>query len=165
MQSERVKGENNPQFGRKWTDEEKQAHSKKVKGRKQSDAALKNLRDALAKRKEQGLKRKGYSEEYKAERSKKYTGEGNPRFGVEVSEETRKKIGDKIRGRKQTDEEKQRRGKANLGSKREKKHCPWCNEDIAVNTYPRFHGDMCDKNPDSPRYDPNKKKRKAKENA
>jgi len=30
-----------------------------------------------------------------------------------------------------------------FGRKQEKKHCPHCHNDIAINTYPRFHGDKC----------------------
>ena len=30
-----------------------------------------------------------------------------------------------------------------FGRKQEKKHCPHCNRDIAINTYTRFHGDNC----------------------
>ena len=72
-------------------------------------------------------------------------GKNNNRYGVEVSEETKKKIGDKIRGRKQTDEEKEARRIANLGKKREKKQCPHCNQLVAVNGYARWHGDNCKK--------------------
>jgi len=159
IQSEEMKGEGNHQYGRKWTEEEKEAQAEKVSGRVQPLSEKEKQKQAWVKRKELGIKRKGYSEEYKTERSEKYSGEGNPRFGVEVTTETRNKIGDKIRGRKQTDEEKRRRGDANIGKKREKVHCDWCNEDVAVNGYARFHGPNCHMNPDSPRYDPNKKPR------
>lgn len=30
-----------------------------------------------------------------------------------------------------------------FGRKQEKKHCPHCNRDIAINTYTRFHGNNC----------------------
>jgi hypothetical protein len=75
--------------------------------------------------------------------AKKKKGENNPRYGVEVLEETRRKIGDKIRGRKQTEEEKARRGAANRGRVKPKILCPHCQQLIAVNTYPRWHGDQC----------------------
>ena len=70
-------------------------------------------------------------------------GEKNNRYGVELSETTRQKIGDKIRGRKQTDEEKARRAEANRGKTKPKLLCPHCQKLIAVNTYPRWHGDRC----------------------
>ena len=67
----------------------------------------------------------------------------NSRYGATVSEETRKKIGDKIRGRKHTEEEKKRRADAIRGSKREKQLCPHCQQMIAVNGYARWHGPNC----------------------
>jgi hypothetical protein len=143
LQSESMKGNGNPQFGRVWTVEEKELQSKKLVGRVPPKKQIDNLIAALADRTSNGIKRAPYSEEYKLERSKMYTGEGNPRYGVEVSEVTRKRIGDKLRGRKQTDEEKLVRSLANMGSKREKKLCPHCGKHIAVNGYARFHGDRC----------------------
>jgi hypothetical protein len=143
LQSEAMCGEGNPNYGKTWTDEQKEEHSRKITGRKQTPEALDNLRTALTERKRLGLKRKAYSEEYKEERSKMYSGNGNPNFGKKTSAETKKKIGDKIRGRKQTQEEKDARGLANIGKKREKKLCPHCVQHIAVNTYPRFHGPNC----------------------
>ena len=74
-------------------------------------------------------------------------GEKNNRYGVELSEATRQKIGDRIRGRRQTDEEKARRAEANKGKVKPKKLCPHCNQMIAVNTYPRWHGDNCSQAP------------------
>jgi hypothetical protein len=106
-----------------------------------------------------GKKRKEFSDEYKEQRKEMYSGEKNPMFGKKHSDDTKSLIGDKIRGRKQTDEEKQRRGDANRGKVREKKHCEWCNQDVAVNGYARFHGANCHMNPDSPRYNPDKKPR------
>ena len=90
-----------------------------------------------------GRKRKPFSEEWRARMAEKKKGENNPRYGVEVSESTRRKIGDKIRGRKQSPEERAMRGLANKGKKREKLLCPHCHKMIAVNTYPRWHGDRC----------------------
>ena len=84
-----------------------------------------------------------FSEEWRARMAEKKKGENNPRYGVEVSQETRRRIGDRIRGRKQTAEEKARRGAANRGKVKPKLLCPHCNQMIAVNTYPRWHGDQC----------------------
>ncbi len=90
-----------------------------------------------------GRKRAPFSDEWREKMSKSKQGENNNRYGTVVLESTRKKIGDKIRGRKQTDEEKARRSAANMGRVKPKKLCPHCNQQIAVNTYPRFHGDRC----------------------
>jgi hypothetical protein len=159
IQSEEMKGEGNPNFGNHWTDEQKEEQSKKITGRKQTPEALANLREALDKRKELGVKRKGYSDEYKEERSKKYSGEGNPNFGKVHKDETLKKMSIKATGRKQSEETIKKKADAIRGSKREKVHCDWCNKDVAVNGYARFHGPNCHMNPDSPRYDPDKKPR------
>jgi len=90
-----------------------------------------------------GRKRKPFSAEWRKKMSEAHCGGKNHRYGVEVSEETRRKIGDKIRGRKQTEEEKARRGAANRGKVKPKILCPHCQQLIAVNTYPRWHGDQC----------------------
>lgn len=90
-----------------------------------------------------GRKRAPFSEEWRSKMSASKLGENNNRYGVEVSESTRQKIGDRIRGRKQTEEEKIRRGLSNLGKVKPKKLCPHCNQMIAVNTYPRWHGANC----------------------
>ena len=90
-----------------------------------------------------GRKRKPFSAEWRKKMSEAHRGGKNHRYGVEVSEETRRKIGDKIRGRKQTQEEKARRAEANRGRVKPKLLCPHCQQLIAVNTYPRWHGDQC----------------------
>jgi hypothetical protein len=94
-----------------------------------------------------GRKRAPFSEEWKAKMSASKLGKNNNRYGVDVSKETRQKIGDRIRGRKQTEEEKARRGLANLGKVKPKKQCPHCQQMIAVNTYPRWHGLACSSKP------------------
>lgn len=94
-----------------------------------------------------GRKRAPFSEEWRAKMAEKKKGENNPRYGVEVLDSTRRKIGDRIRGRKQTDEEKARRAEANKGKVKPKKLCPHCNQMIAVNTYPRWHGPNCTQAP------------------
>lgn len=159
LQSELMRGENNPQYGRKWTDEEREAQRQKVLGNQLTPEQHDRLIKSLAERTESGIKRKPFTDEYKERCREQNTGEKNPMYGRKHSDSSKVKMGDANRGRKQTDEEKQRRGQANLGKKREKKHCDWCNEDVAVNGYARFHGDNCHMNPSSPRYNPSKKKR------
>lgn len=89
-----------------------------------------------------GKKRPTFSEEWKENLSQNHKSK-QPGFIGAHSEDTRKKIGDKIRGRKQTEEEKDRRRQANLGKKQNKILCPHCQQHIAVNAYPRWHGDKC----------------------
>lgn len=155
IQSELMAGEGNPMFGIKWTDEEKEEQRQKITGRKQPEDEKQRQRDWWAEQRRKGLKRKGYSDEYKEERSKMYSGEGNPNYGKTTSEKTKELQRKKATGRKQSEATIKAKADAVRGSKREKKLCPHCGEHIAVNTYPRFHGDNCNQNPLSPRYHPN----------
>lgn len=90
-----------------------------------------------------GRKRAPFSDEWRTKMSIAKLGENNNRYGVELSESTRQKIGDKIRGRVQTEEEKARRSAANMGKVKPKKLCPHCQQLVAVNGYARWHGDNC----------------------
>ena len=112
--------------------------SKKNKGRIQPpEEKERQLKAQIAR------KRAPFSAEWRAKLSAAKKGENNNRYGAIVSEETRKKIGDKIRGRKMSEEEKRRRGDANKGKTREKILCPHCHQHISVNTFPRWHGENC----------------------
>lgn len=159
LQRELMRGENNPQYGRKWTDEEKEAQRQKVLGNQLTQEQHDRLIRSLAERTERGIKRKPYSEEYKKERSEMNMGEKNPMFGKHHSTETRELQKLKATGRKQSAETIAKKAEASRGTKREKKHCEWCNQDVAVNGFARFHGANCHMNPLSPRYDPDKKPR------
>jgi len=143
LQSIKVSGKNNPMYGDKFyrSEDGKQRQRDAIvgnnNGAKQDHARQKISQSKL------GKKRESFSEEWRAKMSASKLGENNNRYGVDVSEETRRKIGDRIRGRKQTEEEKARRRLANLGKVKPKKLCPHCNQMIAVNTYPRWHGANC----------------------
>lgn len=138
LQSERNKGAGNGMFGRSQTEKAKAMISEANTGRVQPIEEKLNQKAAQT-----GRKREPFTDEWKAKMSAAKTGENNNRYGVEVTDDTRKKIGDKIRGRKQTDEEKLARSVANLGKKREKKQCPHCHKEVAVNGYARWHGSNC----------------------
>jgi len=150
LQSEKVRGKNNPMYGDKFfrSEEGKQRQREAIlgesNGAKQEEARQKIINSKL------GKKRAPFTEEWRARMSESKRGDKNNRYGVELTKETRRKIGDRIRGRKQTDEEKARRAEANRGKVKPKILCPHCNQMIAVNTYPRWHGDRC-KNLDHPR--------------
>ena len=145
LQSKKVSGDKNPMYGKKRTQEMNDAVSRANKGRIPPKEQIDNLKKALLKRKELGLKRKGYSEDYKTERSKKYAGEGNPNYGKKHSEETRAKQREKAIGRKQSEETIQKKAEAIRGLKREKLLCPHCDQLVAVNGYARWHGVYCKK--------------------
>ena len=145
LQSILRSGKGNGFYGKAHTEEAKRKISEANKGRIQPpDEKVKQIAAIT------GRKRAPFSEEWRAKMSESKRGEKNNRYGVEVSNETRRRIGDRIRGRKQTDEEKARRGAANRGKVKPKQLCPHCNQMIAVNTYPRWHGDHC-KNLHQPR--------------
>ena len=125
-------------YGRTHTEEAKRAISKKNVGKKLTAQQIAKQIESQT-----GRKRAPFTDEWRANLSASKQGKNNNRFGVEVSEETRRKIGDKIRGRKQTEEEKLARSLANKGKTREKLLCPHCAQLISVNTYPRWHGNNC----------------------
>ena len=147
LQSEKVRGKNNPMYGDKFfrSEEGKQRQREAILG-ENNGAKQEEARQKITDSKK-GKKREPFSEEWRANMAVKKKGENNPRFGVEVLESPRQKIGNKIRGRKQTDDEKQRRAEANRGKVKPKQLCPHCQQMIAVNTYPRWHGDQCKQNP------------------
>lgn len=90
-----------------------------------------------------GRKRAPFSDEWRAKMSKSKQGENNNRYGVKITEDTRKKMREKATGRTQSAETVQKKADAVRGSKREKKLCLHCNQQIAVNGYARFHGLKC----------------------
>jgi len=90
-----------------------------------------------------GRKRAPFSAEWRAKLSASGKGENNSRYGVEVSEETRKKISERAKGRKYRAETVEKRAAKIRGSKRQRLTCPHCGRDSAVNTYSRWHGDQC----------------------
>ncbi len=138
IQRQRILGENNPMYGRTHSEEARRTISEKNIGNK----LTKEQRSKQIKA-QTGRKRKPFSKEWKEKMSQAHKGEKNHRYGVEVSEETRAKISAKMKGRKQSEEEKARRSLSNLGKTKPKKLCPHCNQMISVNTYPRWHGKNC----------------------
>ena len=90
-----------------------------------------------------GRKRAPFSEEWLENMSKSKQGKKNPRWGVEVLESTRQKQRAKALGRKQSEETIRKKAEANRGKVKPKQLCPYCNQMIAVNTYPRWHGANC----------------------
>jgi len=146
LQSEKVRGANNPMYGDKFfrSEEGKQRQREAIlgenNGAKQEEARQKITDSKL------GKKRAPFTEEWRAKMAEKKKGENNPRFGAEVLESTRNKMRAKATGRKQSPETIAKKIAATRGKKREKLLCPHCQQMIAVNTYPRWHGDQCKKN-------------------
>lgn len=96
-----------------------------------------------------GRKREPFSDEWRKKLSESKKGSRNNMYGRAHSGKTRKKMSEKAKGRKQSSETITKKADAVRGSKREKRHCPHCDQMIAVNTYPRWHGDNCKHNPAS----------------
>lgn len=144
LQSEKVSGENNPMYGKSHSAEAKAKISNANKGRIQSPEEKQRQVEAMT-----GRKRKPFSEEWKANLKKAHAGENNPMYGKAHSADTKRKISERMTGKKQDPEvvERRRQAQLNLNLKREKKLCPHCNQEISVNTYPRWHGENCQKNP------------------
>ena len=135
-------GTNNPNYGKHWTEEQKEAHSKKLTGRVQPLHEKENQIKAMT-----GRTRDEFSDEWKATLSAAKQGENNNRWGTEHKESSIELMRAKATGRVQSEETKQKKADASRGSKREKKLCPHCGKEVAVNGYARWHGDNCKLNP------------------
>jgi hypothetical protein len=138
IQSAKVTGKGNGMWGRTHSKEARLAISQKNTGKKLTEEQI--AKQVLA---QTGRKRNPFSDEWKANMSAKKQGENNPRYGVKLESSTREKMREKAIGRTQSAETIQKKADAIRGSKREKKLCPHCNQQVAVNGYARFHGDRC----------------------
>ena len=136
--SDAVSGENNPMWNKTHTDQAKNKIRQANLGNQINEEQRKKISDSKL-----GRKRAPFSDEWRAKLSASGSGKNNSRYGVEVSEETRKKQSEKAKGRKYSADTIEKRAEKIRGSKREKLLCPHCNNLIAVNTYPRWHGDNC----------------------
>lgn len=142
LQSERVSGENNPMHGAKFYRSadgkmrQRAAISGDKNGAKQPNARKKISESKL------GKSRGEFTDEWRTNLSKNHKSKQTG-FNGAVSEKTKQKIGNALRGRKQDPETVKKKADAIRGLKREKLLCPHCNKLIAVNTYPRWHGDNC----------------------
>jgi len=138
LQSVLRSGEGNGFYGKTHNDEAKRRISEANKGRVQPPEEKARQIAAIT-----GRKRAPFSEEWRAKMSESKRGEKNNRYGVEVSEETKQRIREKALGRKQSEETIRKKADAIRGRAKPKLLCPHCNQMIAVNTYPRWHGDRC----------------------
>ena len=143
LQSIKISGKDNPMYGDKFyrSEDGKQRQRDSIvgnnNGAKQEHARQKISQSKL------GKKRKPFSDEWRTKMSESKRGENNNRYGVTVSEDTKQKIREKAVGRKQSEETKRKKADALRGKVKPKKLCPHCNQMIAVNTYPRWHGANC----------------------
>jgi hypothetical protein len=138
LQSKRFTGEGNGFYGKTHTPEAKAKISAANSGRVQSEEEKQKQKAAMT-----GKKRAPFSEEWLAKLTETRQGERNGMYGKTHSEETRQKIRERALGRKQSPETIAKKSAAARGATREKKQCPHCEQMIAVNAYPRWHGDNC----------------------
>jgi len=96
-----------------------------------------------------GKSRPAFSEKWKENLSENHKSKKSGFIGT-LSEDTRKKISEKAKGRKQSAETIAKKADAVRGSKREKLLCPHCAQHISVNTYPRWHGNNCKQKDNQP---------------
>ena len=141
LQSERVRGENNPMYGKPVSESVRKGRSERAKG-DNNPSKLPGVGDKISIAKT-GVKREKFSNEWKEKMSLAKQGENNNMFGKSHSQETIEKIREKAKLRTYSAETNEKRRLANLGLKREKKLCPHCNKLVAVNGYARWHGDNC----------------------
>lgn len=141
LQSERVRGENNPMYGKPVSEKVRKGRSERAIGDK-NPSKLPGVGDKISLAKT-GIKREKFSSEWKAKMSLAKQGENNNMFGKSHSQETIEKIRQKAKLRTYSNETNEKRRLANLGLKREKKLCSHCNQLVAVNGYARWHGDNC----------------------
>jgi len=138
LQSESLKGKGNGFYGKTHTPEAREKIRQKNLGNKLTPEQHARLVANTT-----GKKKPPITDEHRAKLSAAQSGKNNPRYGVEVSEETRAKISEKAKGRKQSAETVQKKADAIRGLKRKKKLCPNCNNKVAVNGYARWHGANC----------------------
>lgn len=90
------KGEKNPMWGKKSSEKQKAILSEKFKGKKRPDLSGSNNVNFGKKKPLHSLKLKG--RKY-PERSQRFKGDKNPNYGKKHTEEARKKISEKLKGR------------------------------------------------------------------
>lgn len=159
ISSERMMGENNPQWGRVWTDEEKEAQADKVRGDKngsKSESARQAMRELKT-----GVKRAQFSQEWLDKLAATRQGESNGMYGKEHREESKalqSQMAERY-GWVTDGTTNERVLKADINDwlqkgwtvgrtlkptgERPKTECPHCGTLCAANTYARFHGDKC----------------------
>jgi len=137
LQSEKNKGSGNGFYGKKHTDAVKQRISEANKGRVQPLEEKERQIKAIT-----GRKRNPFNNQWKENLSKNHKSK-QPDFNGALSDDTKNKIREKALGRKQSAETIQKKADALRGTKRDKKLCPHCQQQVAVNGYARWHGPRC----------------------
>lgn len=146
LQSERYRGNGNPMYGRPVSDEVRKGRS--IRAKINNPAKKPEVAEKISKAKT-GVKRKEFSEDWRAKMSQAKLGKSNNMYGKTHTESTKELMRQKALGRKQSAETIAKKAAAIKGIKREKKQCPHCQQTVAVNGYARWHGDNCKKKEDT----------------
>ena len=138
LQSKQFTGTGNGFYGKTHTPEAKEKIRQKNLGNKLTPEQHARLVANTT-----GKKKPPITEEHRAKLSLAKQGKNNNMWGKTHSQETLAKMSAKATGRKQSEETIRKKIEATTGKKREKKLCPNCNNEVAVNGYARWHGDRC----------------------
>jgi hypothetical protein len=114
-------GRDNPNFGNKWSQEQKEQSSKKLK--------------------EAWKKNEGFTEEHINKLKEKRKGK-KPALGMKHSEESKKKMSESRKGQKRSEETKLKMSMSSKGREQVKVTCPHCGK-IGGNTMSRWHFNNC----------------------
>lgn len=139
-QSKKMTGENNPMYGKPVSQEVRKGRSERAlinNPAKRPEVGIKISKSKI------GVKREKFTDEWKANMSAAKVGENNNMYGKMHKQTTLEIMRQKALGRKQSTETIAKKANAIRGSKRQKKLCPHCNQEVAVNGYARWHGDNC----------------------
>lgn len=143
LQSIKVSGSGNPMYNRPVSESVRLGRSIRATG-DNNPAKMPGVGKKISESKF-GKKRAAFSDEWRQNLSAAKQGENNNMFGKHHSIETKQKMREIALGRKQDPDTIKRKADAIRGTKREKMLCPHCAQLIAVNTFPRWHGDKCKK--------------------
>lgn len=141
-------GENNPFYGRTHSDESIRKMSDAKRGKKQTPEHIAAVKETRKKNSEANpdkrspLYGRSQTEETKAKISLATSGENNPMYGRTHSEESIKKMSEAKTGKTLTKEHIEASRLANTGKKRKRIECPHCHLIGAVNMH-RYHFDNC----------------------
>ena len=141
LQSELRKGSGNGMYGKKQSESAKRAIS--IANTGDNNPSKKPGVGVKISESKTGVKRQPFTKEWIENMSAAKTGENNNMYGKSHKESTIELMRAKATGRKQSAETIAKKVDAVRGTKREKKLCPHCNQEVAVNGYARWHGDNC----------------------
>ena len=134
--------------GRTKSEEHRKKISRANKGKKNDHAKTPEYRKMMSEMKT-GAGNAMFGKKHSAETLAKISAirKGQPAHnkGKPMSEEQKRKQSEIMRGRNISEEHKAKisAGLKAKNMKRNKKHCPYCQQDIPVNIYARYHGDKC----------------------